>query len=424
MKNHGAVYQDAMFTKKKNENINFLLCTREAYRELKDMIESTEDLLNEYPRMRDVINFSDDDYKDIPYNKDIGRMNHRSKIDDLTVFSDFNDNVTSDSIDRKIESLLRDSKVSTNNKRESLNFSDDLGLDKTELIIRETHKLINSIPHGMFSSTQGENYQNLLTSSIKKLVGQLEEVKMENKRLQNKQTELSAHGKDQVAKLNEQVIKYELENRQLKLQLKIKENEASAKSLAGDKERNLLRSKLIKYKQLYDNKVKEESSKQPKEHGNTEENDIKMDEASLKELVLKIIRENESKPEAVRNESEHNEDKENHVIGQKGKLLSSVTTKVALEIASLISAVESKKRKVKFTELNEEVKLDPSAVEQLHERLEPAADIVLKCVVEYPSDNVKGKCNQCNSEDVFPKERLIDSGTDTINLMGEYKWTI
>ncbi|CAH2355508.1 hypothetical protein CLIB1423_27S01178 [[Candida] railenensis] len=412
-----------MFTKKKkNENINLSLVQGKAYREIEDMIESTEDLLNEYPRMRDVINFTDDN-EEIQFNKDIGRLNRRSKIDDLTVFSDFNDNVTSDSIDREIENLLKDSNVPARNKRDSLNFDDDLGSDKTELIIRETHKLINSIPHGVFSSTQGENYQNLLTSSINKLVAQLEEVKMENRRLRNERAELSAHGKDQVAKLNEQVIKFELENRQLKSQLKIKENEASAKSLASDKERNLLRSKLIKYKQLYDNKVKEERSNQLKEHSKVEENKVKMDDDSLKELVLKIIRENESKQGAVKKESEHDEDKENQ-ISEPNEKLSSATSKVASEIASLISAVESKKRKVKFTELNEEVKLDPPAVEQSHERSEPAADIVLKCVIEYPSESVKGKCNQCNSEEVLPKERFIDSGSDTVNLMGEYKWTI
>lgn len=151
-------------------------------------------------------------------------------------------------------------------------------IDAEDSFIKQTHKAINSLPKPMTSSKEFENYQKLLHSSIEKLMKQLNSSEERNKR-----------GEKNLNDLNEKLVKVEIENHQIMKNDKIilKENEDLASRIKDLEQQNqklisesnltlhknqklsaansnflnenrLLRQKLIKYKQLYDDLKKKE----------------------------------------------------------------------------------------------------------------------------------------------------------------------
>lgn len=134
------------------------------------------------------------------------------------------------------------------------------GGDNTEPIIRETHKLIKNVPRSITSSKEGEMYSKLLTSSIHKLISSYEAVRRENRDHENvgsenrvlaeKNTTLANDNRrlrDKIAEVNQENSRLrdavEQANRRAK-QVVPQQNSQYKR------ENELLREKLIKYKQL------------------------------------------------------------------------------------------------------------------------------------------------------------------------------
>lgn len=143
---------------------------------------------------------------------------------------------TDNTMDREIQKILDMSSL-------QMPQAEDEGPDKTELIIRETHKLVSTLPAAITGSKEGETYQKLLTSSINKLVKQFESVKRE---LAGKKRELMDKKRELASK-----------DREVK---NIKLHQASAETKLGQFQRDnseLLRIKLIKYRNLYTESQKE-----------------------------------------------------------------------------------------------------------------------------------------------------------------------
>lgn len=123
--------------------------------------------------------------------------------------------------------------------------------DKTELLIEETHKAINSIPKSVLGNKDIDDYQKLISNSIEKLAAKCEALSVENESLKNNddkviiqqlQHKINALNKtndmykQEVTKQSDEFMRMLNENNDLK-----RENE-------------LLRTKLVKYKNLYEAK--------------------------------------------------------------------------------------------------------------------------------------------------------------------------
>ncbi|CUM66411.1 uncharacterized protein PRCAT00004075001 [Priceomyces carsonii] len=127
---------------------------------------------------------------------------------------------------------------------------DDDDDNKTELLIRKTHRLINSVPSSISSSRENEHYLKLLRTSIDKLVKQLEATKKENAQLRNRKFE----SKNKVLESANKALARENEdlhdqNSQLRRKLEQRVPEENSQLL---REKDLLRDKLAKYKKLFD----------------------------------------------------------------------------------------------------------------------------------------------------------------------------
>lgn len=123
--------------------------------------------------------------------------------------------------------------------------------DKTELIIKETHNLINTLPAAILGDREGENYQKVLNASINKLLKQFEKTRID---LQRKLSELSAT-KNKLSSFELKVYLQDQEITNLKKELNTRRPDAPGKF--GSDEKDLLRSKLIKYRTLYNEAKKE-----------------------------------------------------------------------------------------------------------------------------------------------------------------------
>ena len=137
---------------------------------------------------------------------------------DLSEYNDFDDikgmpglNIDSlsgsdNTMDKEIQRILDMSSL----KLPEL--QDDQGKDKTELLIKETHKLINTVPASITSSKEGEAYQKMLTTSINKLIKQVESMKRD---LENRDNEAKSH-RIQLSNLEMKMGLYQRENNDLK----------------------------------------------------------------------------------------------------------------------------------------------------------------------------------------------------------------
>lgn len=143
--------------------------------------------------------------------------------------------------------------------------------DGTELIIRETHNLINKIPDSITSNKESEEYIEILSNSVKRLTHQLETIKLENMKLKS-DVSSSLRMKLVVQSLedsNNALVKennlIKIENNDLKIRLDQVQRKAKQRIPQENshltKENNLLRDKLKKYKSLYeDSKKKHEKA--------------------------------------------------------------------------------------------------------------------------------------------------------------------
>lgn len=153
-----------------------------------------------------------------------------------------NANISDISMDRNIENFIN---------KTVLDLDPDLETDKTDLLIRETHNLINDVPSSIMATKEGEEYQKTISILINKLVRKCESLTVENDRLKsNDQKPVIDQLKSRVEALTKS---NELHKNDLQEQnedfLKMLNESNSLKH-----ENELLRSKLIKYKNLYEAK--------------------------------------------------------------------------------------------------------------------------------------------------------------------------
>ncbi|ODV77121.1 uncharacterized protein CANTADRAFT_326745 [Suhomyces tanzawaensis NRRL Y-17324] len=167
---------------------------------------------------------------------------------------DLEDSPSYDSIEHKIERFLAGNKAQGEPETAGLE-----EFDKTELVIKETHKLINNVPASVLNNKEGEKYSQLLGSSLAKIIKSLEAVKSENRALKGERDRAGdkhAHERVQadaaMGRLKTQNSRLEEENSRLRednaqLTRKLGQQVPQINAQVG-KENQLLREKLIKYK--------------------------------------------------------------------------------------------------------------------------------------------------------------------------------
>lgn len=172
---------------------------------------------------------------------------------DLSEYNDFDDikgmsglnmdsvNVSDSTMDKEIQRILDMSSLKLPEVRD-----DDHERDRTKLLIKETHKLINTLPSSITSSKEGEACQKILTTSINKLVKQVESMKRE---LDMKDDEVKT-SRIQVSNIEMKMGLCQRENSELKKEISQLKRRSAV--LPKDSRKNeLLRTKLIKYRNLY-----------------------------------------------------------------------------------------------------------------------------------------------------------------------------
>lgn len=192
------------------------------------------------------------DYMDHIYKMRTGTNNPspRKRLSyDLSEFGEYSDddhsleleslNLSRNTIDREIDRLLEASAI------KPLGGNISLDPDKSELIIKETHKLVNSLPDSLAMNKEGEKYQRLLSNSINKLIKQYERAKRDVKSKNNEIKLLN----QKIRSLESRMQLMQRENGTLKRECSQLNKRSTAQS--NLKENDLLRSKLVKYRNLY-----------------------------------------------------------------------------------------------------------------------------------------------------------------------------
>lgn len=178
-----------------------------------------------------------------PLKKNAYDLSEYNDFDDLKGMSGINGgrmSVSDSTMDREIQRLLDMSSIKLPELQEKHE------TDRTELLIKETHKLINTVPSSITSSKEGEAYQKILATSINKLIKQVEDMKRD---LERKDTEVK-NSRIQVSNLEMKLSLHQKLNSDLK-----RENTQLRRRPSGSqkdsRENELLRTKLIKYRNLY-----------------------------------------------------------------------------------------------------------------------------------------------------------------------------
>lgn len=278
--------------------------------------------------------------------------------------------------------------------------------DDEDLLVRETHKLISEVP------------QDASVDMLKKLLSRIEDLTNENNVLKES-LEANNNNQDfeQKKELNimtDRIKNLEVKNEILTKDLDIVNNDymKNLNELNSLKSKNeLLRTKLIKYKNLYE-QVKGGEVKQPRENQKDINKLIKM----YNEMAGLLNKERKSFKDPV-DTYQHvkeipKETPQAHIINDLYDKFQALSEKVE-HVVSLNSAPRAK--------TNSAPNLAPEVSSTIKTTTPEVKDVILNCYVcckdqekSTSPPSTKRKCARCSGEN---EEHRID-------LMGEYKWSL
>ncbi|KAG2736450.1 hypothetical protein G9P44_000540 [Scheffersomyces stipitis] len=409
-----------------------------------------------------------------------------------------------DSFDGKIDQFLRANETNKRNSfRKELFVPDD---DKTELIIRETHKIINSLPN------DNEKYFRILRSSVDTMADSLSKLKDDNRILQSDNDTLrtkNEYSNKEISDLMQRNQRLSRENAELQSQLdqlrRQKDQQVPQYNSQLQRENDMLRQKLIKYKNLYletkeiaekkkietetapvvkqaskesDNVTVEELEKlqkrlvellnksndlhERKEEKNGHSNQQHSTLPIFDELIDSIKGESKNTDRAgsgsfmMSNAAESTNDRDDLLQKVLNSLESNKRLYTAIVEAASRSQIQGQSKSRTQVEYNEPVpsganssglaeSLPSSAGEELNQPIFqasakvplPGSEFVVKCYAcsrdSVPSSSSQGchgkkevdsTCKRCSLVSKGSSELDWNKGSDTVNLMGEYQWSI
>lgn len=171
------------------------------------------------------------------------RGSPRKKASRKSVLDTLQNNDSYETIERNIDRFL---------KNDILN--DD---DRTELLIKETHHLMQNVPASVMANKEGERYSQLLSDSIEKVTKMLDQQKaanMKQVRELEKMSQYQLRLENEVVVLERSLAELKATVTQLQRKMAQKVPHMESKVM---KENLLLREKLIKYKRLAEERMSE-----------------------------------------------------------------------------------------------------------------------------------------------------------------------
>ncbi|KAK6465139.1 hypothetical protein DFJ63DRAFT_310241 [Scheffersomyces coipomensis] len=352
---------------------------------------------------------------------------------------------TFDNFERNVDKFLNENEIHKiqKSRAELFDLSDD---DKTELVIKDTHRVINDLPNNIFGN-QEKDIQ--LKSSINQLIQSIESLKVENKNLKRDQAFLQQkYNNKESAFARVENENKNLMNEKLKLvseidRLNRRSDEGSINENANLKRDNtMLTEKLKKYKNLYLKSIKGTGvetkisnsnvsnplpeivnlNRQEKEEAVADSDDVNRVLHQLKTILSEYKGDNPSRPSSSSSSSSHihlSQGQDNKPeIWQNVKDVLQANNQVLMTLAD---EIDNKKEKEKVPDDN---KISP---------------IVIKCFVCHQSQEEekekenevpikpyrKGICKRCATVNSESSSSASDNDKgNTINVMGEYKWSI
>lgn len=272
---------------------------------------------------------------------------------------------------------------------------------QTEYVLRDTHKVIRSIPESIVASAEGEKYYAMLTASINKLTREMDNLRHENNLLRDRD-----YTNDyRIRELEARVSHLQMENGRLASQ-RVTEVADSAAKRANE----LLRAKLLKYKRLNDECRKWHGDKSYRLEG----------------LIEQL-------EEALKNEKQQS-NQQDHGNGQQKTQDKGQDDQVNLESVqipspqlepdgSLYEKFESAAKNALAPSLagSNDMLAALNMNNRLYERLLAFLDQQVSAAPHHEcNENVPpSQCSACTNPPA-----TTNPGHDTMQLMGEYKWTL
>lgn len=266
---------------------------------------------------------------------------------------------------------------------------------QTEYVLRDTHKVINSIPDSIVASAEGEKYHAMLTASVNKLMREMDNLRHENNLLRDRD-----YASDyRIRELEARVSHLQMENGRL-----ASERLAGVADAAAKRANELLRAKLLKYKRLNDECRKWHGDKSYRLEG----------------LIEQL--------EDALKSSEKQQDKRNQQ-GQEGQKVDNFEESVQIPSpqlepdGSMFEKFESAAKNALAPSLagSNDMLAALNMNNRLYERLLAFLDQQVSAAPHHEcNENVPpSQCSACTNPPA-----TTNPGHDTMQLMGEYKWTL
>lgn len=278
---------------------------------------------------------------------------------------------------------------------------------QTEYVLRDTHKVIHSIPDSIVASAEGEKYYTMLTASINKLTREMDNLRHENNLLRDRDYTSDYR----IRELEARVSHLQMENGRLASQRVTGVADSAAK-----RANELLRAKLLKYKRLNDECRKWHGDKSYRLEGLIEQ----LEEA------MKNSEKQDNQQDKTNQKSHDGKGQQKSQDKQDGQVhLESVQIpSPQLEPdSSLYEKFESAAKNALAPSLagSNDMLAALNMNNRLYERLLAFLDQQVSAAPHHEcNENVPpSQCSACTNPPA-----TTNPGHDTMQLMGEYKWTL
>lgn len=335
----------------------------------------------------------------------------------------------------------------------------ELDNDKTDLLIRETHNVINEVPSSILNSKEGEEYQQMISTSLHKLIRKCESLSAENEKLKSNNHETIIEQLQ--SRINGLIKSNELHKQDL-----LQQNDDFLKLLNENNglkhENGLLRAKLMKYKNLYESKLQlptgfdkvKTRKTNPKVNSKQKHQKLVLLYNEMADILNKEKKtskywgqeeELDLEPE-LSEEDENDEDFPNaaRLLKQFEKILprrvsprqdhDELYEKIKGLMEGVMQSNETKGKDVKdikSKDIKPKDKQDKDKeISDTNEKASTSSnqDIVLKCYLcckdihNQPVEQAKRKCERCSTASSGKAQEA--ELNHALELMGEYKWTL
>lgn len=300
---------------------------------------------------------------------------------------------------------------------------------ETEYAVRDTHKVLNSVPESIVASAEGERYHAMLCESIRKLTREMDNLRHENTLLRDRDRSSEYRIRDLEAKVS---------------QLQVENGRLAARPVdtGASRTNELLRTKLLKYKRLNDEcrrwhgddrmdglveqlEAVFRQGRTREQGGEQEKNEAKEDQQKSENTESKQERQPLSQRVLSQNENQSPPRSEHSMYDKFADAARTLHTPKKPEMSlagssDILAALNLNSR------LYERLLayLDSQTLNKAGESVEETKNNDSHCHEHESKHSEHQKSSPPVSSCSACTNPMEPSGHDTLQLMGEYKWTI